>query len=180
MPSIGILDWHPALDRPQLLAAPVAARLRQQDLGCYLASIDPELADTSAFCAAYQVAMSASANCVVLEGRRGEMVRMAACLVLATDRADVNRTARKLLDVRKISFASMETAVRATEMEYGGITPIGLPADWPLLIDESVAATDWVVIGSGLRASKIACPGAALASLPGAQVLALRQVSAEG
>jgi hypothetical protein len=48
-------------------------------------------------------------------------------MVLATDRADVNRTVRKHLDVRKISFASMDEAVSRTGMEYGGITPIGLP-----------------------------------------------------
>jgi prolyl-tRNA editing enzyme YbaK/EbsC (Cys-tRNA(Pro) deacylase) len=124
--------------------------------------------------------MAASANCVVVEGRRGEAVTLAACLVLATDRADVNRTVRKHLDVRKISFAPMDTAVSASRMEYGGITPIGLPSAWPLLIDEAVAATDWVVVGSGLRASKIACPGPSLASLAGAEVLLLRQVSAAG
>jgi prolyl-tRNA editing enzyme YbaK/EbsC (Cys-tRNA(Pro) deacylase) len=53
---------------------------------------------------------------------------MAACLVRATDRADVNRVIRKRLDVRKISFAAMDDAVRETAMEYGGITPIGLPS----------------------------------------------------
>ena len=52
---------------------------------------------------------------------------MAACLVLASDRADVNKTVRKRLDVRKISFAAMDDAVTRTAMEYGGITPIGLP-----------------------------------------------------
>ena len=63
---------------------------------------------------------------------------MAACLVLASDRADVNKTVRKHLDVRKISFASMEDAVAQTGMEYGGITPVGLPADWPILVDTAV------------------------------------------
>jgi prolyl-tRNA editing enzyme YbaK/EbsC (Cys-tRNA(Pro) deacylase) len=58
-------------------------------------------------------------------------------------------------------------------MEYGGITPIGLPADWPLLVDEAVAATGLVVIGSGLRRSKLVVPGRLLAGLPGAQVLSL-------
>ena len=56
-------------------------------------------------------------------------------------------------------------------MEYGGITPIGLPAGWPVLVDAAVAAAPQVVIGSGVRRSKLALPGAALASLPGAAVL---------
>ncbi len=65
---------------------------------------------------------------------------MAACMVLATTRADVNGLVKRELDVRKASFAPMETAVELTGMEYGGITPIGLPADWPLFVDAAVAA----------------------------------------
>jgi prolyl-tRNA editing enzyme YbaK/EbsC (Cys-tRNA(Pro) deacylase) len=60
-------------------------------------------------------------------------------------------------------------------MEYGGITPIGLPAGWPVLVDAAVVAQPWVVVGSGVRGSKIAVPGAALVTLPATQVLALAQ-----
>ncbi len=56
-------------------------------------------------------------------------------------------------------------------MEYGGITPVGIPADWALLVDAAVAATPTVVIGSGVRRSKLVLPGAALADLPSAQVV---------
>jgi prolyl-tRNA editing enzyme YbaK/EbsC (Cys-tRNA(Pro) deacylase) len=65
----------------------------------------------------------------------------------------------------------MDQAVELTGMEYGGITPIGLPADWPVYVDAAVAATERVVIGSGIRRSKLTLPGSALASLPGAVVL---------
>jgi prolyl-tRNA editing enzyme YbaK/EbsC (Cys-tRNA(Pro) deacylase) len=175
-PALGTLDWRPAADHRELLAEPVAVAI-ERGLDCYVAAIDPELADTAAFCAAYAVPLEVSANCVVVEGRRGAVVTMAACLVLATDRADVNKTVRKQLDVRKISFASMDTAVSQTQMQYGGITPLGLPPDWPVLVDTAVAAADWLVIGSGIRGSKIAISGAALAGLPGANVLELAQPS---
>jgi prolyl-tRNA editing enzyme YbaK/EbsC (Cys-tRNA(Pro) deacylase) len=56
-------------------------------------------------------------------------------------------------------------------MEYGGITPIGLPEGWPVLVDAAVAAAGPVVVGSGLRASKLELPGEALSDLPGAVVL---------
>jgi prolyl-tRNA editing enzyme YbaK/EbsC (Cys-tRNA(Pro) deacylase) len=56
-------------------------------------------------------------------------------------------------------------------MEYGGITPIGLPADWPIIIDSRVHATDKIIIGSGLRSSKLLVPGSLLASLPNSMVL---------
>ncbi len=175
--SIGTLAAVPALDRPDLLAAPVATalagldgKIAVADIG--VAEIDPALADTAAFCERYEVALTESANCVVVAGRRDGQTRLAACIVLATTRADVNGLARRELDVRKASFAPMDQAVELTGMEYGGITPIGLPADWPVYVDAAVASTARVVIGSGVRRSKLTLPGAALASLPGAVVLA--------
>ena len=110
---------------------------------------------------------------MVVEAKRADRVWHAACIVLATTRADVNGVVRKHLGARKISFASMDTAVTLTGMEYGGITPVGLPADWPILIDENVVAQERVVIGSGVRGSKLLAETAVLASLPGAEVLAL-------
>lgn len=172
-PRIGTLNWLPARTQPQLLAAPVWQALSRLAGDLYVAAIDPALADTAAFCATYEVPLAVSANCVVVAGRRGEQSTMAACLVLATDRADVNKTVRKHLDVRKISFAPMTDAVAQTSMEYGGITPIGLPSGWPILVDQAVAASDWVVIGCGIRGSKIALRGPAVAHLDGAQVLSL-------
>ena len=177
-PTIGTLSWRPAASRPALLAAPVAAAVGVTSTDLYVTEIDPSLADTAAFCAAYEVSPDASANCVVVAGRRAETMTMAACLVLASDRADVNKTVRKHLDVRKISFAPMEDAVAQTGMEYGGITPVGLPADWPILVDAAVIRRPWLVIGSGLRRSKIAVSGEALARLPGVTVLDLAITSA--
>ncbi len=172
-PAIGTLDWQPAAEHLDLLARPVADALARLALTAYVAPIDPELADTAAFCAAYEVPMEVSANCVVVAGRRAESSVMAGCLVLATDRADVNKTIRKHLGVRKISFASMDDAVSQTGMEYGGITPVGLPAGWPILIDTAVATCPWILIGSGIRGSKIIIAGAAAARLPNAEVISL-------
>ena len=168
----GTLAWAPLGQRLDLVAQPVATAA---DLvpGARVAAIDPTLADTAAFCEAYDVSPGASANCVVVSGRRGERTTFAAVMVLATDRADVNRAVRKELDVRKISFADQEEAQALTGMIQGGITPIGLPADWPLLIDEAVVAAGPVVVGGGVRDAKILIDGADLARLPGARVLPL-------
>lgn len=171
--SIGVLDAVPALTRVDLLAPPVVAALSAwagaDQVG--VAEIDPELADTAAFCERYRVALAESANCVVVEGRRAGESSFAACVVLATTRADVNGVVRRQLGARKASFAAMDDAVAATGMEYGGITPIGLPAGWPVLIDPAVGAAGPVVIGSGVRRSKLVVPGAVLATLPGALVI---------
>jgi len=133
--------------------------------------IDPTLADTAAFCERYGVSPAESANCVVIAARRGGETSYAACMVAATTRADVNGLVRRHLDARKASFAPVEAVTAATDMEYGGITPVGLPEDWPVLVDEAVAKTGSVVIGSGIRGSKLRLPGRLVAALPSAQVL---------
>ena len=172
-PALGKLDWRPATEVPELLAEPVRDGLGS--IPGYAAAIDPGLADTAAFCAEYDVPMAASANCVIVHGKRAGESTYAAVMVLATHRADVNGVIRKHLGVRKISFAAQDDAVRTTRMEYGGITPIGLPADWPVLVDEAVAQAGPVVIGSGIRGSKLLLDGAELAKLPMATVLDLAQ-----
>jgi prolyl-tRNA editing enzyme YbaK/EbsC (Cys-tRNA(Pro) deacylase) len=136
-----------------------------------VAEIDPELADTAAFCERYGVPLDRTANCVVVSGRRGGETRIAACVVLATTRADVNTAVRQRLDVRKCSFLPMDTAVAETGMEYGGITPIGLPLGWPVLLDSAVVEAGRVILGSGVRRSKIEIPGDVLAGLPGFEVV---------
>jgi prolyl-tRNA editing enzyme YbaK/EbsC (Cys-tRNA(Pro) deacylase) len=112
---------------------------------------------------------------VVVAGRRSGELRYAAVIVLASTRADVNGVVRRHLDVRKISFAPQADAVALTGMEFGGITPVGLPEGWPVLVDEAVVAAGQVVIGSGIRASKLVVDATELAALPTAEVLALAQ-----
>ena len=169
---LGTLQTSPAREHPGLLAPAVAVSLAGPwGADVLVAEIDPALADTAAFCERYDVALDVSANCVVVAGRRGAETRFAACVVLATTRADVNGVVRRRLDARKASFAAMDLAVEQTGMEHGGITPFGLPPAWPLLVDAAVAATPLVVVGSGLRRSKLVTAGATLGDLPGAEVV---------
>lgn len=171
---LGALEVAPALERPDLLAPPVLATLAASahaaEFG--VVEIDPDLADTAAFCEHYGVRPDESANCVVVSARRDGVTRLAACVVLATARADVNGLVRRTLHARKVSFAPMEVAVAESRMAYGGITPVGLPPDWPVLVDSAVAGHPRVVIGSGLRTSKLVAPGAALVAVGGGAVLA--------
>jgi prolyl-tRNA editing enzyme YbaK/EbsC (Cys-tRNA(Pro) deacylase) len=133
--------------------------------------IDPELADTAAMTSAYDLPLTASANCVVVAGRRDGEERVAACVVRADTRADVNNLVKRTLDVRKASFLAMDRAVEESGMEYGGITPVGLPAHWRLLVDARVVDIDVAIVGSGVRRSKLLLPGRLLARLPGAEVV---------
>ena len=163
----------PALDHPQLVAPRVAAALAGWPAasGVAVVEIDPDLADTAAMSEAYDLPLDTGVNCVLVAGRRAGEERIAACLVRADTRADVNHTVKGLLDVRKLSFMPMDRAVTESEMEYGGITPVGLPSDWRLLVDARVPELPAAIIGSGVRRSKLLLPGALLAELPGAEVI---------
>lgn len=133
---------------------------------------EPDWADTAAFVEHYgRELLDVSANCVVVAGRRAGVTTLAACLVLSSARVDVNGAVRRQLGVRKASFAPMDTATGETGMEYGGITPIGLPPNWPVLVDTAVADLPYVLVGSGRRRGKLLVPGKAFAELPGAVVL---------
>ncbi len=171
--TLGTLSSVPGSLRPDLLAAPTRAALEATGLlgSVGVAEIDPSLSDTAATQQAFDLHGDMLANCVVVGGKREGTERLAACVVLATTRADVNGMVKRYLDVRKASFLPMERAVDLTGMEYGGITPIGLPRDWPVLVDRRVAGAAVVVIGSGVRRSKILVPGALLAQLPAVQVI---------
>jgi prolyl-tRNA editing enzyme YbaK/EbsC (Cys-tRNA(Pro) deacylase) len=162
-------DAHPATERRDLLPPPVAAAVTAEMIWV---DTDPAKADTAVFVETYgQELMEASANCVVVAGKRGGEVTLAACLALSTTRVDVNGAVRRHLGVRKASFAPMDTAVGETGMEYGGITPVGLPPQWPILVDGAVVDAPYLVIGSGVRRGKLIVPGKTLAALPGAVVL---------
>jgi prolyl-tRNA editing enzyme YbaK/EbsC (Cys-tRNA(Pro) deacylase) len=170
--ALGALSGTPASERPDLIGAQALEALANLGLldAVGVVEIDPAVSDTAATQQTFGLEADMLANCVVVGGKREGDERLAACVVLASTRADVNGVVRRYLDVRKASFLPMERAVSLTGMEYGGITPIGLPADWPLLVDQRVTVQSMVVIGSGVRRSKILIPGDLLGMLPAASV----------
>lgn len=145
------------------------AAARQLDPDVTVIEIDPELADTSDFCAAYGYTLEESANCLLVVAKTGER-RYAACMVQATRRLDLNRHARDLVGARKASFAKEDDAVEVTGMVPGGVTPIGLPAGIDVVIDAPIMELDRVIIGGGGRGVKLYLRPAALAALPDARV----------
>jgi prolyl-tRNA editing enzyme YbaK/EbsC (Cys-tRNA(Pro) deacylase) len=171
--ELGSIAAGPAGERPDLLGAPVAAFVSEHGLAERIGvfAIDPAISETAATREVYGLDPATLVNCVVVAGRREGSERIAACLVPSTKRADVNGVVRRRLDVRKASFLPMDEAVGRTGMEYGGITPIGLPGDWPILVDADVVPQAVVLIGSGIRGSKLLVPGSVLAGLPGAEVV---------
>lgn len=131
---------------------------------------DPELADTAAFCAHYGYPMEQSANSIMVASRKPEG-HYAVCVVLATDRLDVNKRVRRLLGVQKLSFAPPDLTAEVTGMLIGGVTPFALPEGLPLWIDSAVMPHEWVILGGGSRSMKIKADPRILEALPGAEVI---------
>ena len=115
---------------------------------------DPKLADTNIFCKEYGIDLEDSVNAILVKTKTGEL-KYAACALLATTRLDINRTIRKKLGARKVSFANIEETAKLTVMEIGGVTPLSLPISLPLWVDSKVMQRYCIVLGGGNRSSKI-------------------------
>lgn len=159
----------PAHDPEQLEATVRAAAMRLSPLARAL-DCDPELADTAAFCAAYGFSAAESVNTILVVGK-SDPPRFAACLVRADTRLDVNGTVRRMLGVKKASFASAEDTMALTGMMIGGVTALALPEGLPVWIDAAVLDHPMVVLGGGTRSMKIQLPPASLRGLVGAEVV---------
>ena len=139
---------------PELLHPAVREGLAALGVDFEVMECDPALADTAAFVAAYGVPLERSANTIVVASKGVEPIYVA-CVVLATTALDVNSVVRREMGVRKASFAAADPVRELTGMEIGGVTPFGLPADLPVLVDARVMEPDWVVLGGGNRSSKL-------------------------
>lgn len=131
--------------------------------------IDPALADTAEFCAHYGYPVEASGNCILVASRDDPPV-LAANVVLATTKLDVNKRVRRLLGVRKLSFAPADLTRELTGMEIGGVTPFALPEDVPLYLDARIADLERVIVGGGSRRLKLYVAPAALVAVGGEYV----------
>lgn len=131
---------------------------------------DPGLADTAAYCAHYGVPLEKSANAILVRSKTGQ-TKFVLCVLLATERLNTNHAVRKKMGARKVSFASAEETRTYTGMEIGGVTPLALPADLPIWIDDAVMQCDYVVLGGGNRECKIKLDPKALLLQPGAEVV---------
>lgn len=131
---------------------------------------DPDYADTAAFCEKYGYSMDGCGNTILVASKK-EPKNYAACVVKASTRLDVNRAVRKLMGVRRLSFASAEETMERTGMMIGGVTVFALPEDVPLYVDSKLMDLDTVILGSGSRSSKINVSPLVFEKMPGAQIV---------
>jgi prolyl-tRNA editing enzyme YbaK/EbsC (Cys-tRNA(Pro) deacylase) len=153
----------PAMTCPQLLARPVrdliATMPREQQDSIQVAEIDPRSAGGTEFCDRYGFTYEEGANCVLVEASRSGQVIYAACVVTPGSRTDLNGFVRRHLGMRRVTLVPKEVAIEKTQMEYGSMTPVGLPDDWRVLVDSRVTAAPQIILGSGRVNSKLRLPG---------------------
>jgi prolyl-tRNA editing enzyme YbaK/EbsC (Cys-tRNA(Pro) deacylase) len=132
--------------------------------------IDPDYADTVAFCERYGVSLTNSGNTIIVGSKR-EPKQYSACVIQATTRLDVNHTVRTLMGVSRLSFATAEETRALTGMLIGGVTVLALPPGLPIYVDEGLMEVPWVILGSGSRSSKIKTSPEVFRRLPGATIV---------
>jgi prolyl-tRNA editing enzyme YbaK/EbsC (Cys-tRNA(Pro) deacylase) len=158
------------MTREELLHPRVRDALAASAVPFDVMQCDPALADTAAFVEAYGIPAERSANTIVVASKGAEPT-YAACVLLATTSLDVNNVVRREMGVRKASFAGAEPVRALTDMEIGGVTPFGLPAELPVLVDSRVMEAPWIVLGGGNRSSKLRLEPTALSALSTVRVV---------
>ena len=152
------------------ISSDVASVISALNIEHTVLSCEPEFADTQKFCDHYGYSVDEAANVLLIASKKGEP-KFAACVVLATCRLDVNKTARKKLGVSRISFANPDQTQKLTGMELGGVTPFGMPENVPVWIDSRVMECKQIILGGGNRSSKIVLTPAMLLKIPNAEVV---------
>jgi prolyl-tRNA editing enzyme YbaK/EbsC (Cys-tRNA(Pro) deacylase) len=163
------LDFQPVKDHPELVSDSVYKAAAQSDV--LVGKIDPQYMNGTALSDHYDVNLEDGGNCVIVRGKRGEVRTMAAIAVPVGYRADLNGIVCEKLDAKKVSMALLEDVIQETGMEYGSITPVGLPASYRILIDSRLMEKEKIVVGGGKQISKLLVPTSYFKTLPNVEIV---------
>ena len=131
-----------------------------------------EFSDTQNFCDHYGFDIKNSCNAILIKAKKPQEFYAMFC-VLGSTRLDVNQKAKKAMGAKKVSFASREEAEKVTNQIYGGISPLGLPENIKVFVDQNVMNREKLFIGAGNRVSKFFLSPEMLVKLTKAEVLDL-------
>ncbi|HEV3429679.1 MAG TPA: YbaK/EbsC family protein [Paraburkholderia sp.] len=165
------LDIVPEAQREHHVPRNVMARLPSQGVAVF--TVDDDASDTAQFSERYGFGLEDCANTLVLRYKRNGAEHHAAVVTLGSRRLDVNGAVKARLGAQRLSFAKREQAVELTGMEFGGITAFGVPDDWIVLVDAAVMMRERIVMGAGVRATKLLLAPAILEQLPNVDIAPL-------
>ena len=136
-----------------------------------VAEINPEFADGNKLCDEYDIDKRIGFNCLIVECKRNEIIKYCALIVPVGYKYNMGSVVRKYTNSRVVSVAPLEYVLDKTKMEFGSITPIGLPDDWQILVDPLIKKQKNMIIGGGLVKSKISLPTELFLKLPNVEVV---------
>lgn len=142
-----------------------------QGTGILAGQIDPEFMNGHALSEHYDINPEDGVNCIVVRGKRGEERITAAVLIPVGYRADLNGLVCEKLGAKKVSMAPLDEVIQGSGMEYGSITPVGLPDTWKILIDSRLMEKERVIVGGGKQISKLLVPTGLLRNLPNLDIV---------
>lgn len=131
-----------------------------------------EFSDTQNFCDHYGFDIEDSCNAILIKAKKPKEFYAMFC-VLGSTRLDVNQKAKIAMGAKRVSFASREEAELVTNQIYGGISPLGLPDNMKMFVDQNVMNREKLFIGAGNRVSKFFLSPKLLVELTNAEVLDL-------
>ena len=158
------------MNRAEEIEQQVQSTLESMGVEYEWIEVDPDFADTAAFCEKYDFRMDHSGNTIIVASKRGEK-KYSACIVLGTNRLDVNKKVRSLMEVSRLSFANADETMVLTGMMIGGVTPFALPTSLPIYVDAMIMDLDYVILGGGSRSGKLKVSPSALLQITGARVI---------
>lgn len=72
---------------------------------------------------------------MIVECKRNDIVKYCALIIPIGYKSNMGSVVRKYINSRVVSVAPLDHVLDKTQMEYGSITPVGLPEDWKILVD---------------------------------------------
>lgn len=171
--KIGLLSFLPISGNEHLVSDSVlhAAQKIGEGKMPLVAEIDPKCMGGKELCEQYEIDPEDGANCVIVEVAGSSAWEFAAIVTPVGYRADLNNTVRKHLNAKRISLAQLDITLKMTGMEYGSITPFGLPEAWKILIDARLRDKERVIVGGGRQLSKLLLRVDALKDLSNAEFI---------
>jgi prolyl-tRNA editing enzyme YbaK/EbsC (Cys-tRNA(Pro) deacylase) len=143
----------PVEQYPAHLPTSVASALRDEEVIVF--ACPDEYSDTEAFCSHYGFPPEDCANTLILKYTKDQGEHHAAIVTLGARRLDINGAVKARLGAKRLSLARREVAMDITGMAFGGVTAFGLPAGIKILVDAAVAERAFIVMGAGVRETKL-------------------------
>ena len=167
------IEFEPLLNKTYLVPLSVyerTATFNNPD-EILVAEIDPTCADGNTLCETYNLDHKMSIKCLIVESNDDDKEKVRAAILLPIDYKYSSSTVKKILESRDVTFSPLEEIIEATGMEYGSITPIGLPENYHILIDPLVLDNERIIVGGGLKKSKILMPSQTLLEIPNSKIV---------